>query len=168
MVCFDFSDINLTIARKIYFILFLTSACSFITAENKKNDDDENALRNSFDKEISMTVLKRLSTIIFCINNMSFSAMKNFNVSRKVFFARFLIISDADNRDKLRKKATNRANREKNVEICRDRFEKSRANRTKREKDVNVLKAFINDFLSDAVTFLKSSNEIDLMLKFKT
>ena len=77
------------------------------------------------------------------------------------------MISDANNRDKLRKKATNRANREKNVEICRNKFEKSRTNRTKREKDVNVLKMFINDFLSDVVTSLKSSNEINLMLKFE-
>ena len=99
---------------------------------------------------------------------MSFSAMKNFNASRKISFACFLMISDANNRDKLKKRAINRTNREKNVEICRDRFRKSKANRTKREKDVNVLKAFINDFLNDAVTFLKSSNEIDLMLKFKT
>ena len=94
--------------------------------------------------------------------------MKNFNALRKVSFACFSIISDANNFDKLRKKATNRANRERNVEICRNKFEKSKANRTKREKDVNVLKAFINDSLSDAVIFLKSSNEIDLMLKFKT
>ena len=86
----------------------------------------------------------------------------------KFFFACFSVIFDANNRDKLKKRATNRASREKNVEICRDRFEKSRADRAKREKNVNVLKAFINDFLSDVVTFLKSSNEIDLMLKFKT
>ena len=78
------------------------------------------------------------------------------------------MISDANNRDKLRKRAINRANREKDVEIYRNRFEKSRTNRAKREKDVNVLKAFINDFLSDVVIFLKSSNEIVLMLKFKT
>ena len=78
------------------------------------------------------------------------------------------MISDANNRDKLKKKATNRANREKNVEVCRNKFEKNKADRTKHEKDVNVLKAFINDFLSDAVTSLKSSNEVDLMLKFKT
>ena len=78
------------------------------------------------------------------------------------------MIFDANNRDKLKKKATNRANREKNVEICRDKFEKSKTNRAKREKDVNVLKAFINDFLNDAVTFLKSSNEINLMLKLET
>ena len=57
------------------------------------------------------------------------------------------MISDANNRDKLRKKATNRANR---------------------EKDVNVLKVFINDFLNDAVISLKSNNEINLILKFKT
>ena len=94
--------------------------------------------------------------------------MKDFNASHKIFFICFSIISDANNRDKLRKKATNRASREKDVEVCRDRFEKSRINRAKREKNVNVLKAFINDFLSDVVTFLKSSNEIDLMLKFKT
>ena len=99
---------------------------------------------------------------------MFFSAMKNFNVSRKVSFAYFSMISDANNRDKLRKKATNRANREKNVEVCRNKFEKSRTNRAKREKNVNVLKTFINDFLNDVVTSLKSSNEIDLMLKFKT
>ena len=94
--------------------------------------------------------------------------MKDFNASRKISFIYFLIISDANNRDKLKKRATNQANREKNVEVCRDRFKKSKTNRAKREKNVNVLKAFINDFLSDAVTFLKSSNEIDLMLKFKT
>ena len=57
------------------------------------------------------------------------------------------MISNANNRDKLRKKAINRANR---------------------EKDVNVLKMFINDFLNDVVTFLKSSNEVVLMLKLKT
>ena len=94
--------------------------------------------------------------------------MKNFNVLHKVFFVCFLVISDANNRNKLRKKATNRANREKDVEIYRNKFKKSRINRAKREKDVSVLKAFINDFLSDAVTFLKSNNEINLMLKFKT
>ena len=99
---------------------------------------------------------------------MFFSAMKDFNASRKVSFVYFLMIFDANSRDKLRKKATDRANREKNVEVCRDRFEKSKANRTKREKNVNVLKAFINDSLSDAVIFLKSSNEIVLMLKFET
>ena len=75
---------------------------------------------------------------------------------------------DANNCNKLRKRATNRANREKNVEVCRDKFKKSKANRAKREKDVNVLKAFINDFLNDTVTFLKLSNEVDLMLKLKT
>ena len=94
--------------------------------------------------------------------------MKNFNASRKIFSVYFSMISDANNRDKLRKRATNRANREKNVEVCRDKFKKSKANRAKREKDVNVLKAFINDSLNNVVTSLKSSNEIDLMLKFKT
>ena len=94
--------------------------------------------------------------------------MKNFNASRKVFFICFLIISDANNRNKLRKRATNRANRERNIEVCRDKFEKSKANRAKREKDVNVLKTFINDSLNDVVISLKSSNEINLMLKFKT
>ena len=78
------------------------------------------------------------------------------------------MISDADSRDRLRKKATDRANRERSVEVYRDKFEKSRTNRAKREKDINILKAFINDSLNDAVTFLKSSNEVDLMLKFKT
>ena len=99
---------------------------------------------------------------------MSFSAMKDFNASRKISFTYFSVILDANNRDKLRKRAINRANREENVEVCRDKFEKSKADRAKREKNVDVLKAFINDFLSDAVTFLKSSNEIDLILKFKT
>ena len=69
---------------------------------------------------------------------MFFSAMRNFNVSCKNFFAYFLMISDVNNRDKLRKKATNRINREKNVKVCRNRFEKNKKNRTKREKDVNV------------------------------
>ena len=115
-----------------------------------------------------MIAFERSLTMIFCIDNMSFSAMKDFNALHKVFFICFLIISDADNRDKLKKKAINRANREKNVEVYRDKFEKNRTNRTKREKDVNVLKAFINDFLNDAVIFLKSNNEVDLMLKFKT
>ena len=78
------------------------------------------------------------------------------------------MISNANNRDKLKKRITNRANREKNVEVCRDKFKKSKTNRTKREKDVNVLKAFINDFLNDTVTSLKLSNKINLMLKFKT
>ena len=78
------------------------------------------------------------------------------------------MIFDADNRDKLRKKVINETNRERNIKICRNKFEKSRANRAKREKDVNVLKAFINDFLSDAIISLKSSNEVDLMLKLKT
>ena len=78
------------------------------------------------------------------------------------------MISDTDNRDKLRKKAINRMSREKDVEVCRNKFKKSRADRTKREKNVNILKAFINDSLSDAVTSLKLNNEIDLMLKFKT
>ena len=99
---------------------------------------------------------------------MFFSAIKNFNASHKISFACFSIISHANNRDKLRKKAINQANCEKNVEVYRDRFEKSRANRAKREKNVNILKAFINDFLNDAVIFLKLSNEVNLMLKFKT
>ena len=106
--------------------------------------------------------------MIFRIDNMFFSAMKNFNASRKISFACFSVISDANNRDKLRKRTTNRANREKDVEVCRNKFEKSRADRAKRKKDVNVLKAFINDFLNDVVTSLKSNNEVDLMLKFKT
>ena len=87
---------------------------------------------------------------------------------RKVSFACFSIIFDANNRDKLKKKATNRVNRKKDVEVCRNKFKKNKANRMKREKNVNVLKAFINDFLSNAVTFLKSNNEVVLMLKFKT
>ena len=99
---------------------------------------------------------------------MSFSAMKNFNASRKISFACFSMISDANNRDKLKKKAINRANREKDVEICRNKFKKSKANRAKREKDVDVVKTFINNFLSDAVISLKLNNEINLMLKFKT
>ena len=99
---------------------------------------------------------------------MFFSAMKNLNASRKVFFVCFLMISDANKRDKLKKLITNRANREKDVEIYRNKFKKSKANRAKREKNVNVLKAFINDSLSDAVISLKLNNEIDLMLKFKT
>ena len=115
-----------------------------------------------------MIVFEWSSTMIFCADSMSFSAMKNFNALHKVFFIYFLIISNADNRDKLRKKMTNRVNREKDVEVCWDKFKKSRINRMKREKDVNVLKAFINDFLNDTVTFLKSNNEIVLMLKFKT
>ena len=78
------------------------------------------------------------------------------------------MIFNVNNRDKLKKRATNRTSREKNVEVCRNRFEKSRINRTKREKDVNVLKAFINNFLSDVVIFLKLNNEVDLMLKFET
>ena len=89
---------------------------------------------------------------------MSFSAMKNFNASRKISFACFSVISDINNRDKLRKRTTDRTNREKNVEIYQNKFKKSKANRAKREKNVNVLKTFINDFLNDAVIFLKSSN----------
>ena len=99
---------------------------------------------------------------------MFFFAMKNFNALRKISSVYFSMISDANNRDKLKKRATNRANRERNVEVCRDKFEKSRTNRTKRKKDVNVLKAFINDFLNDIMISLKSSNEIILMLKLKT
>ena len=94
--------------------------------------------------------------------------MKNFNALHKVSFVYFSVISDANNRDKLKKRMINRTNRERNVEICRNKFEKSKANRAKRERNVNVLKAFINDFLNDAEIFLKSSNEINLMLKFKT
>ena len=105
--------------------------------------------------------------MIFCTDSMFFSAMRNFNASRKVSFTYFSMIFDANNRDKLKKKTTDRASRKRDVEIYRNRFEKSRTDRAKREKDVNILKAFINDFLSDVVTFLKSSNEIDLMLKFK-
>ena len=165
---FDSSNTNFTTAWKARFIFFRASTCNFITTENKKDDDDENVFRDFFDKKISMIAFERSSTMILCIDSMSFSAMRNFNASRKISFVYFSMISDANNRDKLRKRATNRANREKNVEVCRDKFEKSRANRAKREKDVNVLKAFINDFLSNAVTFLKSSNEIDLMLKLKT
>ena len=86
----------------------------------------------------------------------------------KFFFARFLIIFNANNCIKLRKRATNRANREKNVNIYRNRFKKSKANRTNREKNVNVLEAFIRNLLSDVVTFLKLNNKINLMLKFKT
>ena len=78
------------------------------------------------------------------------------------------MISDANNRDKLKKLTINRASREKDVEVYRNKFEKNKADRAKREKDVNILKAFINDFLNDAVIFLKLNNEIDLMLKFKT
>ena len=44
---------------------------------------------------------------------MSFSAMKNFNVSRKIFFACFSIISDANNRDKLKKSDKSSELREK-------------------------------------------------------
>ena len=66
--------------------------------------------------------------MIFCTDNMSFSAMRNLNASRKAFFVYFSIISNADNRDKLKKKAINRANREKDVEIYRDKFEKSKVN----------------------------------------
>ena len=94
--------------------------------------------------------------------------MKDLNALRKISFAYFSVISDANNRDKLKKSATNQANREKDVEICQNRFEKSKANQTKRERDVNVLKMFINDSLNDVVIFLKSSNEIVLMLKLKT
>ena len=115
-----------------------------------------------------MIIFERSSTMIFCTDNMSFSAMKNFNALRKVSFACFSVISDANNRDRLKKKAINRTSREKDVEVCRNKFKKSKADRAKREKDVNVLKAFINNFLSDAVTFLKSNNEVDLMLKFET
>ena len=99
---------------------------------------------------------------------MFFFAMKNFNTLHKVSFACFSVISDANKRDKLKKLTTDRANREKNVEVYWNKFEKSKTNRAKREKDVNVLKTFINNFLSDAMTFLKLNNEIDLMLKFET
>ena len=81
--------------------------------------------------------------------------MKNFNASHKIFFTYFSVISDINNR-------------EKNIEICQNKFETNKINRAKRERDVNILKAFINDFLNDVVIFLKSSNEIDLILKFKT
>ena len=168
MFRFDSSNINFTIAWKARFIFFRASTCSFITTENKRNDDDENAFRDFSDKKISMIVFERSLMIIFRINNMSFSAMKDFNALHKVFFVYFSMISDANSRDKLKKRTTDWANRERDVEICRDKFEKSRANRAKREKDVNVLKAFINDSLNNVVTSLKSSNEIDLMLKFKT
>ena len=94
--------------------------------------------------------------------------MKKFNASCKISFVCFSIIFNANNRDKLRKKATNWANRERDVEVYRDKFEKSKINQTKREKNVSVLIPFINNFLSNVVTFLKLSNEIDLMLKFKT
>ena len=168
MFRFDSSDTNFTAAWKARFIFFWTSACNFVTIKNKKDDNDENAFRDFFDKEISMIAFKRSSTIIFCIINMFFSAMKNFNASRKIFFACFSVIFNANNRDKLKKKATDQANREKDVEICWNKFEKSKADRVKREKNVNVLKAFINNFLNDAVISLRSSNEIILILKLKT
>ena len=95
--------------------------------------------------------------------------MKDFNVLYKIFFARFSVIFDANNRDKFKKKrVTDRANREKNINVYRNRFKKSKTNQTNREENVNILKTFINNFLNDAVTFLKLSNEVNLMLKFKT
>ena len=77
------------------------------------------------------------------------------------------MISDINNRDKLKKRATNRANREKDVKVCRNKFKKSKANRAKLKKNINVLKTFINNFLNNVVIFLKLNNEIVLMLKHK-
>ena len=104
MFRFDFLNTNFTTAWKVRFIFFRASICNFITTKDKKDDDDESAFRNFFIKEISMIAFKWLSTMIFCTDNESFSAMKNFNVSRKIFFVCFLIIFNANSRDKLKKK----------------------------------------------------------------
>ena len=106
--------------------------------------------------------------MILRIDNMFFSAMKNFNVSRKISSACFSVIFDANNRDKLKKKRQIERIARKTSKFIETNLKKNRANRTKREKDVNVLKAFINNFLSDAVISLKLNNEVVLILKFKT
>ena len=101
---FNSSNTNFTTAWKIRFIFFRASICNFITAKDKKDDDNENVFRDFFDKEILMIVFERSSMIIFCIDNMSFSAIRNFNVSRKIFFVYFSMIFNANNRYKFKKK----------------------------------------------------------------
>ena len=64
------------------------------------------------------------------------------------------MIFEIDCDDKLRKRTTNWTNLKK-------------IDRAIRKDDVNVLKAFINDFLSDVVIFLLN-NEIERMFKFDT
>ena len=78
--CFNFLNTNFTIAWKIRFIFFRASICNFITAKNKKDDDNKNAFRDFSDKKISMIVFKWSSTMIFCTDSMFFSAIKFFNV----------------------------------------------------------------------------------------
>ena len=151
---FDFLKTNLIVASKVRFIFFLTSTCSFIAIKDKKKNDDENALSDYFNWKVFSIIWKRSSTAIFRDDNIFFFAKSDFNFSCKTFFVCFSMIFEIDCDDKLRKRTTNWTN-----------FEK--INQTIRKDDVNVLKTFINDFLSDIVIFL-SNNEVERIFKFNT
>ena len=151
---FDFSRTNLIVTLKICFIFFLTSTCSFIAAKNKEKNDDENVLNDYFDWKVSLIIQKRSSTTIFRDDNIFFFAKNDLNSSCKISSACFLMIFEIDCDDKLKKRTANWTN-----------FKK--INRAIRKDNVNVLKTFINDFLSDVVIFL-SNKKIERMFKLDT
>ena len=128
--------------------------CNFIIIKNKKKNDDKNVLNDCFDWKVFSIIRKRSSTAIFRDDNIFFFAKNNFNFSCKTSFACFLMIFKIDCDDKLKKRIINWTNLEK-------------INRAIQKNDVNILKTFINNFLSDVVIFL-SNNEIERMFKFDT
>ena len=104
---FDSLKVNLTVALKIHFILFLTSTCNFIAAENKKKNDDESILNNYFDWEVSSIIRKQSSTTIFRNNSIFSFAKSDFSFSCKIFSAYFSMIFKTNCDDKLKKRTTN-------------------------------------------------------------
>ena len=152
--CFNFSRTNLIVASKTCFIFFLTSTCSFIAAENKKKNDNENILNDYFDWKIFSIIRKRSSTTVFRDDSIFFFAKSDLSSSCKTFFVYFSMIFEIDCDDRLKKQTTDWTN-----------FKK--IDWTIRENGVNVLKAFINDFLNDAVIFL-SNNEIKQIFELNT
>ena len=152
--CFDFLKTNLIVALKVRFIFFLTLTCNFIATENKRKNDDENALNDYFDWKVSLIIRGWSSTAVFRDDNI-FSFIKNdFSFSCKISFTCFSMIFKINYDDKLKKRTTNWTN-----------FEK--INRAIRENDVNILKTFINDFLNDVMISLLN-NEIEWIFKFDT
>ena len=151
---FNFLKTNLTIASKARFISFLILTCNFIATENKKKNDDKNVLNDYFNWKVSMITRKRSSTAVFYNDNNFFFARNDFSFSCKVSSACFSMIFEINYNDKLKKRTANWTNLEK-------------INRAIRKDDVNVLKTFINDFLSDAVIFLLN-NKIEQMFKLDT
>ena len=105
--CFDFLKTNLTIASKVCFIFFFASTYNFIAIENKKENDDENALNDYSDWKVSLIIRRWSLTAVFRDDNIFFFAKNNFNSSYKTFFACFLMIFKTNCDDKLRKQTTN-------------------------------------------------------------